>query len=258
MNGKNKGSNFERLISKKLSLWWSEGKRDDIFWRTQSSGGWNTNRRLLGKKTSSQFGDIQAIDPIGQPLLEALCIEIKIGYGKWSILDCIDKPEKGAEQTFETFIKQVLKDWRSTNGKCAYPCIIAKRDMREPIIFIPWPLYLKIKDMYGIDRLFTDRTFAMNIRCPEYEYPIIVLKLADFFDWCPSQFFKDRLWKNKPDITPYKLKNFEQKDKNERRPVNNKISRRTIFSTPSKENEHENEIDNSSQDQSSSKSGDGN
>lgn len=237
-NGKNKGSNFERLISKKLSRWWSEDERDDIFWRTQSSGGWSTNRRMAGQTTSTQQGDIQALDPVGQPLLEALCIEVKIGYGKWSVLDCIDRPSRGVTQTFELFLKQVVEDWKSTNGKSAYPCIIAKRDMREPTIFLPWPLYLKIKDAYGIDFFHKNKCFAMNIRCEHYEHPITALLLDDFLDWCSPQFFKDKLWKNTPDFAPHRWelkKGTEIKPqpevKKEEPVVNNRVNRRTIFST---------------------------
>ncbi len=234
-NGKNKGSNFERLISKKLSKWWTDGKRDDVFWRSQSSGGWNTIRRIAGQLTSTQYGDIQAIDSIGKPLLEALCIEVKIGYGKWSVLDCIDKPAKGAEQVFESFLKQVLNDWKSINNNCSYPCLIAKRNMRKPIIFIPYPLYSKIRSVYGIKYFDSKKSFLMCIKSYLYEEMIIAMAFDDFLQWCRAQFFKDRMWKNKPDIAPYKPKDSEQKIKKEEPVTNNKISRRTLFST--KENE---------------------
>ena len=34
-----KGSEFEREMCKCLSLWWTDSKRDDVFWRSAQSGG---------------------------------------------------------------------------------------------------------------------------------------------------------------------------------------------------------------------------
>lgn len=53
-----KGRKFERTISKKLSIWWSNGERDDLFWRTQGSGARATTRSKRGIKTEGQDGDI--------------------------------------------------------------------------------------------------------------------------------------------------------------------------------------------------------
>ena len=72
-----KGSAFEREIAKLLSLWWSDCERDDIFWRTQTSGARATSRKRRGQDTFGQYGDIQACDPVGQPLLDCCIIEIK-------------------------------------------------------------------------------------------------------------------------------------------------------------------------------------
>ena len=75
--GKQKGGNFERLICKKLSLWVSYGKRDDIFWRSAMSGGRATVGLKKGIKRTNQFGDITAIDPMGQKLIDTFIIECK-------------------------------------------------------------------------------------------------------------------------------------------------------------------------------------
>lgn len=75
--GKIKGGNFEREICKKLSLWVSEGKRDDIFWRSAMSGGRSTIGLKKGIKRSNQAGDITAIDPMGQFLINKFIIECK-------------------------------------------------------------------------------------------------------------------------------------------------------------------------------------
>lgn len=58
VSGKSKGNEFERYVSKKLSMWISGGARDDLFWRTQSSGGRYTQRSKSGKETIHQEGDV--------------------------------------------------------------------------------------------------------------------------------------------------------------------------------------------------------
>src|SRR5271166_5739903 len=107
-----KGSQFERDICRKLSLWWTQDQsppNDAVFWRTSNSGGRATTRKKLGKKTKGQYGDITAIDPIGQPLIDFVTIEIKRGYNKASIIDLLDKQGKGTSQ-YEKWFKTVKID----------------------------------------------------------------------------------------------------------------------------------------------------
>jgi len=40
--GKAKGASFERDICRRLSLWVSAGKQEDVFWRSAMSGGRST------------------------------------------------------------------------------------------------------------------------------------------------------------------------------------------------------------------------
>jgi len=77
-----KGSQFEREVSKELSLWWSGGTRLDIFWRTPGSGAMAKTRSKTGGSALGQHGDIQATDPIGQPMIDVCSIELKKGYFK--------------------------------------------------------------------------------------------------------------------------------------------------------------------------------
>jgi len=75
--GKRKGSAFERKICKLLSLWWSEGKEEYLFWRSAGSGSVATVAARKGKRASTQIGDICAIDTRGQPLMDVIAIECK-------------------------------------------------------------------------------------------------------------------------------------------------------------------------------------
>ena len=88
--GKSKGNSFERQICKQLSLWWSNGKSEDIFWRTASSGAMANIRSKSCKKSFGQYGDIQAINPIGQPLIDVCTIELKRGYSKNTFADLME------------------------------------------------------------------------------------------------------------------------------------------------------------------------
>ena len=44
MGKSQKGGAWEREFSKYLSLWITEGERDDVFWRSSQSGGRATQR----------------------------------------------------------------------------------------------------------------------------------------------------------------------------------------------------------------------
>jgi len=135
MTGHGKGSAFERAICKRLSLWWTGGERDDVFWRSATSGARATTRSRQGKSTFGQYGDIQATDPIGQPLLDMCTIELKCGYGKASVADVLDKPMNGAQQPWEKWVEQAIADAKKAD--VAYWMLITRRDRREALIFIP-------------------------------------------------------------------------------------------------------------------------
>ena len=67
----------------RLSLWASGLTRDDIYWRSATSGGRATFRTRQKRSQQAlpellnQTGDISAIDPLGKPLIDAFFIECK-------------------------------------------------------------------------------------------------------------------------------------------------------------------------------------
>ncbi len=78
MNSKAKGSAFERLVCKELSLMVTNGKRKDVFWRSAMSGGRATVRNRNGTKIEvRQAGDICAVAPEGIYLVEQFYFECK-------------------------------------------------------------------------------------------------------------------------------------------------------------------------------------
>jgi len=142
-NSSNKGSAFERLICKQLSLWWTDGDRDDVFWRTSNSGGRATIRGRQSKETFGQYGDIQATDPIGQPLMNACAIECKKGYKQATLSDIIDRPDNLKRKSeYQKFVEQAIT--QADAAKAPFWMLITKRDARNILIAIPWELYLEL------------------------------------------------------------------------------------------------------------------
>lgn len=104
VNGKAKGNQFERDQCRRLSTWISNGTRDDLLWRSNSSGGQFTqlNKRKTKEvfyectcddsngcvcvdekgrpyqpKFESQAGDIVSIDPLSKPFMDLFTVELK-------------------------------------------------------------------------------------------------------------------------------------------------------------------------------------
>ena len=129
-----KGSSFEREICSRLSLWWTNGERDDVFWRTAGSGARATTRGKRGVRTHNQQGDVASVDPAGAPLTDMFVVEIKRGYSKSSIQDVLDRPDRGALSNLEIWINKV-KDEASSSGRFWW-LLITKRDRREPVVWM--------------------------------------------------------------------------------------------------------------------------
>ncbi len=137
-----KGSAYEREFCKKLSLWWSNGRREDIFWRTSQSGGRATTRAKKDQTTVGQYGDIAATDPIGAPLMEVVTIELKRGYPRATIHDLLDKSNGAAQQQFEKWVEQVRESARLASSFSWM--LVTKRDRRESLVWIPKSLATKL------------------------------------------------------------------------------------------------------------------
>lgn len=139
-----KGSSFERLICKELSLWWSGGTRDDIFWRSSNSGGRATVRGRQGKGTFGHCGDVAAVDPIGLPLLKTVTLELKRGYSKCSVADLLDEGKGRKPTEFEGFLVQA----REAAARAGTPfwMLIQRRDSKQAVVFMPIELYAKLRE----------------------------------------------------------------------------------------------------------------
>jgi hypothetical protein len=137
-NKASKGSAFEREICRELSLWWTKGARDDIFWRASQSGGRATERAKHGKFTANSFGDVAYLDSVGKSFLDKVCIEIKRGYSANSdTTGLIDLPS--GQPLLLKFLEQAEHS-RAIAGT-PYWMLIQKRDRRVSIVHIPFNMF---------------------------------------------------------------------------------------------------------------------
>ncbi len=177
-----KGSNYERDVCKQLSLWWSNGKREDIFWRTSGSGARATTRSKTKQKTFGQYGDVQATDPIGQPLIDLCTIELKRGYSHETFANLIETSQTANARPcmYSKFIEQAQSDM--TKSDALWWLLIVKRDRRKPIIIFPRRLFNK-NSFAGLDQVRIFRRGKVNIRIAllddflEYMKPIGIIEL---------------------------------------------------------------------------------
>ena len=209
-NKAGKGPKFERDILKQFSLWWTEGQRDDVFWRTSGSGARATTRMKSDSCTAYSAGDMGCIDPIGIPFLQLCLVEMKRGYsgkpkiyiekktGKAKIrkgqsidiLSCIDTTTKRKTNP-------LLIDWwlkaekeRKQHGR-KLSLIIIKRDHKEPVVVMSYDQYLALS---YLSRL----TAGPKIMITPYD--LVIFLLEDFFRiFKPKHFeiFKDIIAKKK-------------------------------------------------------------
>lgn len=130
-----KGSQFERAICKELSKWWTGGNRDDVFWRSSQSGGRATVRGRKGQTTAGSYGDIAALDHVGQPLIQCFTIELKRGKSHGyadELIECSERPKKICKfletlsQTYEAHVLAKSLSW----------LLIVKRDHRLPMVYL--------------------------------------------------------------------------------------------------------------------------
>lgn len=137
-----KGSEYERQVCKQLSQWWTASAREDVFWRSSNSGGRATVRGRKGKGTFGSYGDIAAVDPIGQMLLEVVTIELKRGYSKCSVADLLDADRTSGHHQFGDFINQAMEAAERA-GSFSW-MLVQRRNKRKSLAFFPAELYRKL------------------------------------------------------------------------------------------------------------------
>ena len=133
-----KGKNYEREISKDMSLWLTNGKNKDAVWYTKGSGA-RATRRIRTNQKSKQFdhGDLAPDSSDVEYFFKTFSCELKTGYGKkgkkqttlWSLLDLIDS--KQDNPMFNDFWAQTANDATESNRE---PILIFRRNRRQSCI----------------------------------------------------------------------------------------------------------------------------
>lgn len=143
-----KGSPYERELCRKLSLWWTGGKRDDVFWRSSTSGAMATTRGKKGKKTEGHASDISSTHPSSAAFTDLLAIEAKRGYNNVHIGDMLE-PKSFARTTFLGWAAQARASC-DLAGTYSY-IIIHRRDRKESIVYVPKPVWILIHSIHKAD-----------------------------------------------------------------------------------------------------------
>ncbi len=124
-NSKQKGAEFEREICKKLSMWVSSGKRDDVFWRSSMSGGRATIGMREGKTRDAQSGDLSAIHKLGNSFADSTYVEMKF-YKDLQLHLLITQHSGNLHSFWETTLREA-KAYKKN------PWLVVKQN-RQPII----------------------------------------------------------------------------------------------------------------------------
>lgn len=149
-NGKAKGGQFERDMCKDLSLWWTHGEREDVFWRTSGSGARATTRGKQGKSTHGHHGDITYTDPIGKPFLDCFIVELKKGYKDASLSRIIDHEGNSGPGLYHDWIVKSIESQQLSGSK--YWLVIAKKDRRKTLVIQPRQFTDHYKQMGSVPR----------------------------------------------------------------------------------------------------------
>jgi hypothetical protein len=137
--GKAKGSKFEGDMCRLLSLWWTKGKEDDVFWKTHGSGNRATIRSKTGKNTRGQYGDVAAVDSRGHLLTKLCTISLKCGYEGEDLLDLLEVGTLNGEPEYAEWIRDAERDMKG--AKSLGWMIIHKKNRMQPVVFMPDDLW---------------------------------------------------------------------------------------------------------------------
>ena len=189
-----KGGSFELEIAKKLSLWLTSFKRDDLVCRTDTSGGRATVRTKKKKETNKYlYGDLKHSDDLAKPLFDKWSIECKTGYAtksklkdgtnkivNWDVLDLLDSKQKNPtlwQMWFQCTIDASLSRRQ--------PILIFRRNLKSICVAITADYYLRLCKYFNYPKILKIETFIPEMLPPNDS--MIIMRLEDFLLWIDAK-----------------------------------------------------------------------
>lgn len=169
--GKQKGASFEREVCVMLSKWVTDGRREDVFWRSAMSGGRATVGHRRGKSHAAQVGDISCIHPDGQSFINVFAPECKF-YASLDYQGLLTG--KGKLLAFWTEINEQASRYKKR------PFLIARQNRLPTYICIDW---------LGMEELKLSEQSTTLISIPHNMY---LIEVNNFLKWCKPYVVNDR------------------------------------------------------------------
>lgn len=170
---KPKGGAAEREVARLLSLWWTDGETDDIFYLTAGSGARQTVRRKQQKETANSAGDLSYLDVSGKLLIDHFLFEIKRGYNK--ILDIMSIADASTARKADIILHWLEKaEEERRDNKRSFVALIIRRDYKEYCITIPVELVTHLSQFAALP------TPVKTLRLQER---YLMMPLQEFFLW---------------------------------------------------------------------------
>ncbi len=147
-----KGPVWEREFAKILSLWWTNNKNDDSFYKTDGSGARHTTRAKKGKRTVGQGADISANNEDGMILTNLVIIEAKRGYTSKTVQEIFDRPKHRKMCVYEEWFEKAEKCCEDSGTFAWMFCV--RRDWRTAVLFMPFFFFEELTNEMAKDNLF--------------------------------------------------------------------------------------------------------
>lgn len=166
----NKGSSFERDISKYLSKWLTGSEKPYQYWRTPGSGSLCT----IHEENAGLSGDIRALTSDAKFLTNAFSIECKTGYPGTSFWQHFSDTK-----TFKIreFWEQSCRDAERANK---IPMVIYRKKGKKPLMCV----HLGVLDqIIGIKNPYPHNSMTITFREGYDLSPMFVCDFEEFFSY---------------------------------------------------------------------------
>ena len=182
-NKAKKGSQFERDISRTLSLWWSDGKNDALCWRVLGSGGRSTIRAKFNKETAGGYGDLTFTDVVMKPFFDLFLCELKRGYTK--DIDPLAIIDGKGKKNFLLNVYNKAK-MECDFAKRYFPLIIFERNRHKPCVMVDVKFFHYVSLFAGSIPSILREEITIDVD----DYLLKIITLEFFLKWVSPETIK--------------------------------------------------------------------